>query len=233
MRILIVAATIEEVGSLKSEVESWKDGNVKVDFLITGVGMVATAFAMGKHLANNDYEMLINLGIAGSFDRNIALGEVVQIKEDTFAELGAEDGSEFLTINQLGFGESTYVDGSVNSENFFGVSDIKQVKAITVNKVHGDEGSIKNVIDRLNPQLESMEGASFFYACQAMGKWGIQIRAVSNYVEKRDRDSWQIGLAIKNVNTFAANFLKLFWNGEMKYKVKTTTVTLYPPDLKF
>jgi futalosine hydrolase len=38
----------------------------------------------------------------------------------------------------------------------------------------------------------------------------IQIRAVSNYVEKRNRDGWNIGLAIKNLNTFAIEFLKLY-----------------------
>jgi futalosine hydrolase len=38
----------------------------------------------------------------------------------------------------------------------------------------------------------------------------IQIRAVSNYVERRNRDNWQIGLAIKNLNIFALEFLKLY-----------------------
>jgi len=40
-----------------------------------------------------------------------------------------------------------------------------------------------------------------------MGVPCMQIRAVSNYVEKRNRDAWQIGLAIKNLNTFASEFL--------------------------
>jgi futalosine hydrolase len=30
---------------------------------------------------------------------------------------------------------------------------------------------------------------------------------VSNYIEKRNRDAWQTGLAIKNLNTFAVEFL--------------------------
>ena len=80
---------------------------MKTDILITGVGMVATAFALGRHLANNDYDLAINLGIAGSFDRNIALGEVLEITQDTFAELGAENDNEFLPIDQLGFGQGT------------------------------------------------------------------------------------------------------------------------------
>jgi futalosine hydrolase len=31
---------------------------------------------------------------------------------------------------------------------------------------------------------------------------------VSNYVEKRNRDNWQIGLAVKNLNTFALDLIK-------------------------
>jgi futalosine hydrolase len=53
-----------------------------------------------------------------------------------------------------------------------------------------------------------MEGAAFFYACRKEGVPGLQIRAVSNYVEKRNRDAWQIGLAVKNLNTFAVELLQ-------------------------
>ncbi|MDB4903965.1 MAG: mqnD [Mucilaginibacter sp.] len=227
MRILVVAATREEVRDLiydlrftiydfqqgnrpaiqtnsKSEIE-----NPKSEILITGVGMVATAFALGRHLANNDYDLVVNLGIAGSFDRNIALGDVLEITADTFAELGAEDDNEFLSIDKLGFGESTYYP-SAKLSNFYNLSNtfnLKTANAITVNTVHGNETSIKKVYDRLNPQLESMEGAAFFYACREMNVPCVQIRAVSNYVEKRNRDNWDIGLGIKNLNTFATEFL--------------------------
>jgi futalosine hydrolase len=55
-----------------------------------------------------------------------------------------------------------------------------------------------------------MEGAAFFYVCRQLNVPCIQIRAVSNYVEKRNRDAWNIPLAIKNLNTFAVEFLKLY-----------------------
>ncbi len=168
--------------------------------------MVATAFVLGKHLASNQYDLAINLGIAGSFDRNIALGEVVEIVDDSFSELGAEDGDEFLSIEKLGFGESNFKP-SARLYNY-GITHIKQVKAITVNTVHGNETSIQKITSRINPQLESMEGAAFFYACKQAGIPCLQIRAVSNYVEKRNRDAWQIGLAIKNLNSFAIDLLK-------------------------
>ena len=225
-----MVATEEEVGSLKSKVRSQNQesrlknqdleneaqypGLKTLDFelLITGVGMVATTFALGRHLASNQYDLVVNLGIAGSFDRDIALGDVLEITEDTFAELGAEDGNEFLSIEKMGFGEGTFYPSTKlsNLYNLFNTFNLKTAKAITVNTVHGNEVSIKKVAERLNPQLESMEGAAFFYACREMNVPCIQIRAVSNYVEKRNRDNWNIGLAIKNLNTFAIEFLKLY-----------------------
>ena len=210
MRVLLVAATEFEVLSLKSEVLSRKsDSRLKtqdLELLTTGVGMVATAFALGRHLALNKYELAINLGIAGSFDRNITLGEVVEIVEDSLSELGAEDGEEFLTIESMGFGESVF--HSTTSPSDYGNFDLKKCTAITVSTVHGHDASIKKLTARLQPQLESMEGAAFFYACKQAGIPCLQIRAVSNYVEKRNRDAWQIGLAIKNLNSFALDLLK-------------------------
>jgi futalosine hydrolase len=234
MRILIVAATqaeiepLFEVGSLKSEVLSQKLGNTNtllpaynselktpdLRLLITGVGMVATAFALGRHLAVNQYDLAINLGIAGSFTRSLNLGEVVEVTTDVLAELGAEDGDTFLPIEQLGFGEGIF-NASTTVSNLFRHTTpaekkllLKQVSGITVNSVHGNDQAISKIRDRLDPTVESMEGAAFFYACKQAGLPCIQIRAVSNYVEKRNRDNWKIGLAIKNLNIFADALLQ-------------------------
>jgi futalosine hydrolase len=202
MRILVVAATAFELelGDQDSRIRSQD-----LEFLITGVGMVATAFALGKQLAVHQYDLAINLGIAGSFDRGLALGEVMEITQDSLSELGAEEGEAFLSIESMGFGENIFKPSASLSQ--FGNFNIKQATAITVNTVHGHEPSIKKLTSRIQPQLESMEGAAFFYACRQARMPSLQIRAVSNYVEKRNRDAWQIGLAIKNLNSFAAELL--------------------------
>jgi len=196
MHILIVAATAAEIQALT---EHYGDDK-PFDVLVTGVGMVATAFALGRHLDTKKYDLAINLGIAGSFDRNIALGDVVEITADHIAELGAQDDELFIPIETLGFGESCFHATKA-------ITQLKQVKAITVNTVHGHEDSIAKISHRLQPQLESMEGAAFFYACNQAGVACAQIRAVSNYVEKRNRDAWKIGPAIKNLNSFAIDLL--------------------------
>ncbi|MDB5115008.1 MAG: Futalosine hydrolase [Mucilaginibacter sp.] len=219
MRILIVAATRPEVEPLMEALamqKSDEDENLFVarhtsvancSVLVTGAGMVPTAFALGRHLPHNVYNLVINLGVAGSFDRNIKLGDVVEITKDTFAELGAEDDTRFINIEQLGLGASIFNPTSSLS-HFTKKINPPKVTAITVNTVHGNDATIATAVSRFNPQLESMEGAAFFYACRELKVPCIQIRAVSNYVEKRNRDNWQIGLAVKNLNTFALELLK-------------------------
>ena len=49
-------------------------------------------------------------------------------------------------------------------------------------------------------QIESMEGAAFLMAASEMKCYSIQVRAISNYVEKRDKSKWEIPLAIENLN---------------------------------
>lgn len=203
MKILVVAATKAELTFLY-QYFNLPEGNFledkNFDVLITGVGMVATAFALGKHLSSR-YSLVLNLGIAGAFDRNIELGSLVNITEDTFAELGAEDGENFLTITDLGFGENTYKSNSKINLN------LPEVSGVTVNRVSGNDTNIKNLIERLNPKTESMEGAAVLFACEQEKVHCLQIRSISNYVEPRNRDKWKIGLAIKNLNNWAIAFL--------------------------
>jgi futalosine hydrolase len=151
MRILFVAATDFEVASLFGSgvirAESEKKAHLTTlsphhSLLITGVGMVATAFALGRELAKSQYDLAINLGIAGSFDRGIALGDIVEITEDIIAELGAEDDETFLPIADMGFGESVF-KASKSLSDIYVDAKLKQATAITVNTVHGNEASIK------------------------------------------------------------------------------------------
>lgn len=198
MKILIVSATEAEVHALSNHFQD----NASVRFLITGVGMVATAYALGSHLAENyDYDLVINAGIAGSFDRKFDLGTVLFIEKDTLAELGAENDEQFIPIDELGFGASTFY-ADQNLELFSG---LPTVAAITVNRVHGNAQSIQQITQRLDVQVESMEGAAVFYACQKSNLPVVQIRALSNYVEKRNRENWDIPLAVNNLNKYLIN----------------------------
>ena len=202
MKTLIVAATKAEIAPMLAQFNLGGNSFIETenfDVLITGVGMVATAFALGQKLHQN-YSLVLNVGIAGSFDQAISLGQLVNIVQDTFAELGAEDHDNFIGLPQLGFGENSF-------KNNTHVTGLKMVNGITVNKVHGNAKSIVKTMARYNPQTESMEGAAVFYACQKLNIPALQIRSISNYVEPRNRENWEIALAVKILNEWLIAFL--------------------------
>lgn len=201
MKILLVAATPVELESIQRLLEKEQSAH-EVTFLVTGVGMIATTFSLTKELVSNSYDLAINLGIAGAFDRTIALGEVVEVVQDQFLEEIVEDGDELKTYEEIGLrgsNEYPFIDGVLHSTSRTTHSAFIGVKGITVNTVHGNKRSIKSIVKRLNPQIESMEGAAFFYVCNQFKTATVQIRAISNYVEKRNRDAWQIELALNNL----------------------------------
>jgi futalosine hydrolase len=217
MNILVVSATEFEVkpllGFLGIALPKLGINNANIDFeekdikvLITGVGMVNTALMMGRY-AHTDYDLIINVGVCGAFDKQLELGELVHITEDVLSELGAEDGEGFLTYNQMNLpGEHIYK--GIYKDYYLMIELLKKVKGITVNTVHGNDVSIEKVKQLYHPCVESMEGAAFFAACSGTKGNSVQIRAISNYVEKRDKEKWQMPLAIKNLNDFLITFIK-------------------------
>ena len=183
MNILIVSATNKE---------SYSSKLFNIENLITGIGIANTISNLSPRLIKFNYDFLINIGICGSFDRRYNLGDVVEINEDCFSELGYEDDDKFRLFDNY---------NEINQFfKFKSKTHLDSVKGITVNTVHGHEKSIEKVVKQFNPIVESMEGA----ACMMLAKQYtipmIQIRGISNYVEKRNKDSWKIDLAINNLH---------------------------------
>lgn len=217
MNILIVSATQFEVKPLLDFLEiehpilglnnaKMKTERKSIQVLITGVGMVNTAFMMGRYITGL-YDLVINVGICGAFDKEIELGQLVHITEDVLSELGAEDGDIFLTYDKLNLPGEFVFHNTINKPYTL-INSLKKVKGITVNTVHGNETSIAKVKKIYNPDVESMEGAAFYASCIRVGGDCTQVRAISNYVEKRDKSKWQMSLAIKNLNNFMIDLLK-------------------------
>jgi futalosine hydrolase len=197
MNILICAATEGEFG--KPLVNSIH----KIDYFLTGVGLVQTTWRLGQKLKSYTPDLCIQIGIAGSFDPAITPGMVTLVQQDCFADLGAQDhdGSflhltEILPCDDQNPFECLYLRPGIPVA---GIS-LPKVNAISVNTVHGHQPEIDLVKNRFDVQIESMEGASFFAVCMTLGVPCIQVRSISNMVEPRDKSSWQIKLALDNLH---------------------------------
>lgn len=199
MRILIVTATEMEAEALGHPDE----GIHRIEYLVTGVGMMETTFSLTKKLHTSEFDLVINAGIAGSFDRDLKIGEVVMVKEEILSELGAEDGDDFIPVSEMGLKAEWQWKNSPSFEFL----PFKQVRSVTVNNVHGNEKSITKIVERLDPQIENMEGAAVFFVCQKHKVPFIELRAISNYVERRDKDKWNIPLALSELKNALAHVI--------------------------
>jgi futalosine hydrolase len=224
MNILIVSATIHEIKpfleksniafDLNSIVFSGGYSNHYITILISGVGMVSTTHTLTQCLIYEDgFDFVINAGIAGSFNKNIEIGTVVNIIEDRFSEMGADNGDDFIPAEKMRFNQENKPNaslGKIENRNmkFEFINSIPQLTGVTVNKVGGNEINIKNTIALYNPDIETMEGAAFMYVCKMESQNFIQIRSISNYVEPRNINNWNIPLAINNLNDFLIKFLE-------------------------
>ena len=189
MNILLIAATNNEIQIHPSET---------CKILISGVGILNTAYSLTRELCFRDYDLVINMGVAGSFNEELTNGDVVEVVEENLSEIGYEDKNKFFEFSEFNIKTRFFVEGRTK---------LIKVKSITVNKVHGNEISITNIQDRLNPDIESMEGAAVFKVCQEFNIPCMQIRAISNQVKERNKLDWNLPLAIDNLNIEVKNII--------------------------
>ncbi|MCC6769042.1 MAG: futalosine hydrolase, partial [Bacteroidia bacterium] len=138
MKILLVAATRAELPLLQ------KQSGLEVKTLVTGVGMVASAFSLGQRLAQEHFDLVINCGIAGAIDRSFHPGEALVVSSDRFYRFGAEDGEQFLSVfdlNLLAPDVPPFKNGllhGLGKDHFAATTHLREAEGITVQLVHGN-----------------------------------------------------------------------------------------------
>jgi len=192
LKILIVAAASREVKQLSDKLEfiqsinanytCHKYGTLLVDILITGVGNIFTTYNLTKALNATDYDLAINV------------------------DLGVEEDNNFYTLSEKELmNENIYPFSReiLKNKGSFDIDEVDSlipVKAITVNTLTGNQEAIEKLKIKFNPEIITTEGAAFFYVCLLENMPFLQIRAISNFVEIRKIENWNIPLAIKNLN---------------------------------
>jgi futalosine hydrolase len=224
LKILIVAAVNREVVDVINKLEfihqidsnyrSYKLGNLSVDVLISGYGSVFTAYYLTRALNMINYDLVINVGLAGSFDHFLEQGFIVNVVQDQFADLGIEHKNNFYTLFEeelMSENEFPFVETKLNSIGNFEIEEVESlipVKAVTVNAFHSDPKWINLMRQKYSPEIETMNGAAFFYVCLSEKVPFLQIRAVSHFVEIRRVENWNIPVAIKNLSSSIMSILE-------------------------
>lgn len=214
MRLLVAAATTFELEVfnrfLENEFNLINDNhycrrNLEVMVCITGVGMMQTAFQVLDAIHRFNPHFCLQAGVAGAFNRNLSLGELVIVQEEQLGDLGAEDHDRYRDMFELGLIEGNtrpFVNKKlINTFQDFPLKlQLPFVTSLTVNTVSGNADTIKFREEHYDCDIENMEGAAFHYVCLKKNLPFLQIRSISNYVEPRDKSKWKMKEAIDNLN---------------------------------
>ncbi len=202
MKIVVFAATAFEIKPFMEHLELAR--NVDLHVCITGVGQVGTTFHAIEVIEQWAPDMCIQAGIAGAYTNEIDLGEVLLVKFDRLADLGAMEKNVLQDVFEMQLADANEFPFEkgwlVNKNEWLDKLSYETVKALTVNMLTDDAQVIEQLKTKYMPEVESMEGAAFQYVCLQKQMPFLQMRSVSNWVGERDKTKWKMELAIQNLN---------------------------------
>ncbi len=200
MNIALVAATPFEI---KEDIFAKTKHNIH--FLYTGVGMLLSAVSLTQYMFQHKSDLMIQLGIAGSFNTQILLGDVVVVDKEYLGDTGVWENGEWkdvFDLNLLKKDASPFTNKYLQNQtvDVFNVLQLPKVTGVTINEIT-TSGQRSDVLkEKYNADIESMEGASLHYVCSLFSVPFLQVRSISNYVGERDKTKWKMKEAIENVN---------------------------------
>ncbi len=206
-RLLVITA-------VPAEAEAVGRGVGSVDGLTTlavGVGAPAAAAATAAELARAaargaPYSWVVSAGIAGGFADRAPIGTTVLATAAIAADIGAETADGFLSLADLGFGQSTVeCDRHLLDTLRRGLPSAVVGAVLTVSTVTGTAERAAALAERHpDAMAEAMEGYGVGTAAVQARVGFAELRTVSNPVGPRDRDSWRIADALAALERSAA-----------------------------
>ncbi len=211
MNILICAATELELSPIENLLEALPSGlfankfrfkNLEISTLVTGIGCINVTYAISRFPKIEQFDLVISIGICGAYHKNIAIGEVVHIASDILGDLGIEqaDGSfQHLSQSHLATEKSADPQGYISSDELDIAYLPRPVRSVTFNTVTGTEATAIHRNMRYQADIESMESYAFISCLRKLMIPHLPIRSVSNYVEERNVEQWDIPLALSTL----------------------------------
>jgi futalosine hydrolase len=188
MDVLVVCAVPAEQAALAA---------TGAQVLVGGVGPAAAAASTSRELAARSYDLVLSAGIGGGF-APLGPGDVAVASAIVFADLGAETPDGFLPVADLGFGTGRYDVAPQLAVELADRTGGHLGTVLTVATVTGTAQTATALSRRFPDAVaEGMEGAGVAAAATLYGVPFAELRSISNLVGPRDRDAWDIPMALE------------------------------------
>jgi len=166
----------------------------KAHVLITGIGTPLTLSSLLDYLYWHPVDLAIQVGFAGSFNESLTIGTTHVVLMDAFADVAWYSDGQREPVYKNHGGSFFPLAGYLLPNGLS--AHVEGVRGITVHEPTMDKENIIWLKKYWSPDLETMEGAAFYLACNLRNVPSLQIRVVSNYVGD-NREKWEFSLALQ------------------------------------
>lgn len=190
--------------------------------LVTGVGPVETAVNLSVYLGQENGQLgaiqaVVNIGIAGAFvkgTQHVQMLDICLAEQEILGDFGICYGERMEPFAEGEFaGASSFaLDASLldKAEQILAREQVacKRGVFVTVNGVSATRERGDHFVRLYDGLCENMEGAAVARVCQAFGLPLLELRCISNMVEARKKENWQIKPAVHRCGEVAAKVIK-------------------------
>jgi len=207
MNCLIIAATPIEIQPFLKKLQekgSLTASSIELDVLISGIGLLATSYALQKQIQLKRPDLIIQAGVGGCFDRKLKLGKVFIIQKEAVADQSPIELKKLKTLFALDLvpaNQPPFQKGwLVNPHSIVKKLRLPKVTGISVNEITTQPQKVRYYKKQFNPIIESMEGAALHYIALQEKIPFLQLRSSSNYIAERSKKNWNMPAAIASLN---------------------------------
>lgn len=198
-------------------------GNLRVVVCAGGVGKINTAAATAVMIEHHHPQLVINTGCAGAYiGSGLSIGNLVVASEEVLADEGVivEKGWKdlrYMSIPTLEMGgrfcfntiplSKHASEKAMQLADYYGVF-LMRGRFATVSTCSGTARRGEELSRHWNVIAENMEGGAVAQVCRRYSLDCLEIRGISNLVEDRDLEKWEIRRAVEVAQRFILKYLE-------------------------
>ena len=183
-------------------------GGKSITLLETGIGIANTAQALTEAILDSLPEFAIQIGVGGAYlTSSLKVGDLAIATTESYGHLGVitPDGwqsAEEIGIPLLRADQDYYNTFPLDSELASHAHKIIQREHpefavhsgpfVTVEQCSGLTSTGNQLAERFSAICENMEGAAAAHICKLYDLPFLEIRSISNLVENRDKEKWDL-----------------------------------------
>jgi futalosine hydrolase len=179
---------------------------LEVEVLVCGAGQANSAQTVAALIESRLPELIVLGGVAGAFRQSgLSIGDTAMATGEVYADLGVQTRDGRLGLSEISLplvekaGERFFEDIPINCPaaalNWAADENVPAGLFATVSTVTGTTSEADRIWKQYGALCENMEGAAAAQVALVYGAPFIEIRGISNMVEDRNRDNWDLPLA--------------------------------------